>query len=189
MAVVFENFTQPSLGGTINIKLTGDPSLYLDQTIRFMRYGTYRVQQVITDPNAQNPEFRQYAVNLQGLYASGNVTIPAGTVAVVEGEGVSHSNLSYSPVIYLNFKEDDYRSLLLQGNIIFAAQRHAPAKSITVRMRNLSGTLSRSLSFPNSWIFLGTKPTSIAPSRTGILSITSFGTSDGDVIAAWAAQA
>lgn len=188
MAIVFNSFTQPqNIGQIVGVDLIGDPVLNVTEVVRFIKYGEYVVQAVGELGNTAS----HYDLQLVGKYIlTSPVIIPAGTVAQVEKEGVSYSQLGYSAVRYLSFKEDDYRSILLSGNITFAAQHHSPAKSITVRVRNLSGTLSRSLSFPASWIFLGTqgRPSAIGPSKTGILSITSFATSDADIIAVWAVQ-
>lgn len=185
MATVNTTFSQPaSIGTVVRVSFIGDPVLMQDELVIFPNYGTYRVSALVSTAASL---LRDYDLRLVGKSTASPV--PAGTLAVLQNDGVTHDSLLYSPVIVLNFWERDYRTLLLDGNITFGAQRHAPGKSIAVRIRNLSGTLSRSMVFPNSWIFLGTKPTSVAPSRTGVLSITSFGTSDGDVIAVWAAQA
>lgn len=188
MATVNETFQQPPSVGSPNVRvsLIGDPILMQDELVIFLNYGTYRVA-VLVDTNGSL--IRNYDLRL--ISKSTSAPIPVGTPAIVENELVSASSLSYSPVIILNFWEREYRTLLLNGNVIFGAQHHAPAKSIVVRIRNLSGTVSQNVSFPASWIFLGNpgRPSSIAPSRTAILSVTSFGTSDGDVIAAWSVQA
>lgn len=188
MAIVFNSFTQPqNIGQLVGVDLIGDPILNPSEVVRFIRFSEY-----VVEGRAEEGAVTHYDLRLVGKYLTTSpVVIPAGTVAQIEKEGVSYSQLGYSAVRYLSFKEDDYRSILLSGDIIFAAQHHASAKSITVRVRNLSGTLSRTVAFPSSWIFLGNpgRPSSIAPSRTAILSITAFGASDADVIAAWAVQA
>lgn len=183
MATVNATFQQPAVNAIVRVSFIGDPVLMQDEFVVFPNYGTYKVSALVSTASSF---LRDYDLTLQSKSTS--APVPAGTLAILQNEGVSHNDLSYSAVLLLNFRERDYRTLLLDGNIVFGAQGHAPSKAVSVRVRNLSGTLSRSMSFPNSWIFLGTKPTSIAPSRTGVLSITSFGTSDGDVIAVWAAQ-
>lgn len=189
MVQVWSRFLQPSnIGEQVGVQMIGEPAINPTETIRFVRFGQYEVVSVANPTSL----IKQYTLRLTEKYSfQSTVNIGEGTIALTENEGVTISDLPYSPVIYLNFKEADYRNLLLSGNIIFAAQYHFPGKSITVRIRNLSGTLSRTVAFPPSWIFLGNpgRPSSIAPSRTAILSITSFAASDADVIAAWAVQA
>lgn len=189
MTIVWNRFVQPTnIGDTVGVQMIGEPVINETETIRFIKYGQYSVVQV------QNPTslVKLYVLRLTEKYAFQSVVnVPEGTVALTESEGVTHSTLPYNPVVYLNFKDADYRTLSLSGNIVFAAQHHFPGKAISIKVRNLSGVSSYNLSFPTSWIFLGSmgKPSSIAPSRTGILSVTSFGNSDADVIAAWAVQA
>lgn len=186
MATVNATFQQPAVNAAVRVSFIGDPVLMQDEFVVFPNFGTYKVSALVSTASSF---LRDYDLTLQSKSTS--APVPAGTLAILQNEGVTHDTMPYSAVRMLNFRERDYRTLLLDGNIIFGAQGHAPAKSIVVRIRNLSGTLSRTVSFPASWIFLGDpgRPTSIAPSRTAVLSVTSFGTSDGDVIAAWSAQA
>lgn len=185
MAIVSTAFSQPSLGSSVRVSFIGDPVLMQDEAVIFLGYGTYRVAALVS---TAAPLRRDYDLTL--IASATTSPIPVGTLATLQNEGVTHDNMPYSAVRILNFRERDYRTLLLDGNMIFGAQGHAPAKAVVVRIRNTSGVTSRNLSFPASWIFMGPAgaPSTIAPSRTGILSVTCFGTSDADVIAAWAVQ-
>lgn len=189
MAVLFTNFTQPTeLGGDGRLTLVGDPDLENVDELLFVGYGYYRIAKYFErdGDDEAGAITRDYRVQLVEKYSTASV-IPAGTVAVVLREGVTHDALAFNSTISLSFKESDYRSLFLTGDISFSAQHHAPARSITVKI--LNNTSSHSLAFPSSWIFLGAKPNTIAPSKTGVLSITSFGFSDAQVVAVWAVQA
>jgi len=74
----------------------------------------------------------------------------------------------------------------LSGNVTFATSNRAAGRTVTIRVIN--GGTDRTLTFPAGWKFVGAKPDDIAASKTGILTATAFGTSDSDVIAAWAVQ-
>jgi hypothetical protein len=52
----------------------------------------------------------------------------------------------------------------------------------------VNGATTRSLTFPTNWVFLGSKPTTLAASKTGVITITSFGTTEADCVAAWSVQ-
>lgn len=185
MAQLWSSFTQPAAGGIVaGVFIAGDPVLTRDEIIYFLNYGTYRV---VSNASVEQGLLRRYDLQLIG--SMGPLTIPRGVALISESDGTTHAALPYSPSIALNFFESDYRTLNLTGNISFNAQRHAPAKSITVAIRN-NGT-PHSMSFPPSWVWLGAvgRPTLIAANKTGVLSITCFGTSDADVIAVWSAQA
>lgn len=182
--------TQPSnVGEIVRTIVSADPVLNLDDFITFIGYGDYRVRAVFSE-NTVAAQNRLYDLELLSRHVGSPATIPAGTVVTAFQDGVTQTPLSYNSTIFLNFKEDDYRDLLLSGDIVFAAQKHFKAKSVTVRIRNTSGTVSRNLSFPGSWIFIGSsgRPSTIGPSKTAILSVTCWGTSDADVIAVWGVQ-
>jgi hypothetical protein len=57
-----------------------------------------------------------------------------------------------------------------------------------VTVRILGDGSTRNLGFSASWIFVGTKPTTIAASKTGILTVAAFGNTDADVVAAYGVQ-
>jgi hypothetical protein len=75
----------------------------------------------------------------------------------------------------------------LTGNVTYTGSNYAAGASVTVRVVN-GGTL-RTLAFPSGWVFVGEKPDDIGASKTGILTVTSFGTVEGDCVAAWAVEA
>lgn len=74
----------------------------------------------------------------------------------------------------------------LTGSIVYSSENLTAGRSVTVRVIN--GSTLRSLSFPTDWRFVGTKPASIDPDKLGILTVTSFGTTNADCVAAWAVE-
>jgi hypothetical protein len=74
----------------------------------------------------------------------------------------------------------------LTGNITYTASNYAAGRAVTIRVIN--GSTQRTLTFPTNWVFVGEKPANIAANKRGILTITSFGTTEGDCVAAWAVQ-
>jgi hypothetical protein len=70
--------------------------------------------------------------------------------------------------------------------VTFTASNYRAGAIKTVRI--IAGGSSRTLTFPNDWVFVGAKPASIASGKTGILTVTSFGTTEADCVAAWAVQ-
>lgn len=73
------------------------------------------------------------------------------------------------------------------GNIVFSSPVSYISGSV-YKYRILSGASSRTLTFPSGWVFLGTKPSSISASKTGVLTITCYGTTESDVVAEWYVQ-
>lgn len=188
MLITFNPFHQPSVFGQIvEAQIIGRPRYPRTTVLRFIKYGVYSVNEV----SSQTDLVPTYRLRLLERYVNSPDIIPAGIVAYIEEEDLTTSTIPYNSTIFLDLRGTDYQSVNLDGDITFATQHHRPGRTIVIRIRNLSGTVSRNISFPSSWIFLGSmgKPSSIAPSRTGILSITSFDFSDADIIAAWAVQA
>lgn len=80
----------------------------------------------------------------------------------------------------------EYRTHALSGNVTYTSSNRATGKSVTVKV--LCDATPRTFTFP-SWVFVGTAPTGIAANKTGILTVTWFGTADTDAVAAWSVQA
>lgn len=186
MLLTFNPFNQPATNQIVEVQIIGKPTYFRTTIFRFIKYGVYSVNEII----GQTDLVSTYRLRLLERYVNSPATVPSGTVAYIEEEDLTTSTLPYSSTIFLDFRGTDYQSVNLDGDITFATQQQRPGRAIVVKIRNLSGTVSRNVSFPSSWIFIGSagRPSTIGPSKTAILSITSFEYSDADVIAAWGVQ-
>jgi len=116
-----------------------------------------------------------------GSYAPINSPIFQGQVAY------SPTTLGTTGTIALDFAGASLRTqAALTGNITYTGSNYANGRSITIRVIN--GGTTRTLTFPSSWVFVGSKPTNIVANKTGILTISCFGTTEGSCVAAWAVQ-
>jgi hypothetical protein len=86
----------------------------------------------------------------------------------------------------IDFTSEGYLTHSITGDITYTASNYAEGKSLTIRITS-DGT-ARNLAFPSSWVFVGSKPTSIAASKVAILSVTSFGATEANTVAAYAVQ-
>jgi hypothetical protein len=86
----------------------------------------------------------------------------------------------------IDFTSEGYLTHSITGNITYTASNYAEGKSLTIRITS-DGT-TRNLTFPSSWVFVGAKPTSIAASKVAALSVTSFGATEANCVAAYAVQ-
>jgi hypothetical protein len=86
----------------------------------------------------------------------------------------------------LDFTSQGYLTHSITGNITYTASNYAEGKSLTIRITS-DGT-ARNLTFPTNWVFVGAKPTSIAASKVAVLSVTSFGATEANTVAAYAVQ-
>lgn len=85
----------------------------------------------------------------------------------------------------LDFSGDQLQTISISAPTTFTTSNLAVGKSKTIKITT-DGTL-RTLTFP-AWKFVGTKPTDQAASKVGILTLTSFGTTDADCVAAYAVE-
>jgi hypothetical protein len=95
-------------------------------------------------------------------------------------------SVSYSATTTIDFTAADYKTVTLAGNITFATSNLAAGRQSVVRI--VCDTSTRNLTFPGTWIWLGSIPTTIAANKNGILSLTSYGSTDAGVIAAYSVQ-
>lgn len=80
-----------------------------------------------------------------------------------------------------------YRTISLAGALEFLTSNRASGRTVTLRL--ICDATQRALTFPAGWVFVGTKPSTIAASKTAVLSLTFFGTADTDCVAAYGVQA
>lgn len=88
-----------------------------------------------------------------------------------------------SNAVFIDFSKDRVVTRTADGNVAFTGSNYTGGKSATVRIIASGG--NRDLSFPSGWKFISFKPTNLLSGKTGVLSLTSFGTAEADVVAAW----
>lgn len=100
----------------------------------------------------------------------------------------SYAAITYAATVNLDLAALDgqYRTISLTGDLTFTASNRAAGRTTVIRI--IADASQRTLTFPADWKFLGTKPANIAASKTGVLSLTFFGTADSDCVAAWGVQ-
>jgi hypothetical protein len=87
----------------------------------------------------------------------------------------------------LDFSRDRVVTRSATGTVAFTGSSYSAGRSVSVRI--VAGAASRSLTFPSGWKFVSFKPTTLAANKVGVLAVTSFGTTEADCVAAWAAEA
>lgn len=100
----------------------------------------------------------------------------------------SYAAITYSATVNLDLAALDgqYRTISLTGDLTLTTSNRATGRTVVIRI--IADASQRTLTFPTDWKFLGTKPANIAASKTGVLSLTFFGTADSDCVAAWGVQ-
>jgi len=140
------------------------------------------------------------ASNLTGGTYSGSLNATTGTVQTLTSSTATISEIATSKNFAINvgtlsttsgtqgldFTSQGYLTHSITGNITYTATNYSEGKSLSVRITS-DGT-ARNLAFPTNWVFVGAKPTSIAASKNAVLSVTSFGTTEANTVAAYAVQ-
>lgn len=98
---------------------------------------------------------------------------------------LAQSTLTYAATTDIDLAGDAVKSLSLTGNVTFTTSNRAANRSVTLKI--LCDGSDRTFTFP-SWIFVGEMPAGIAANKTGILTLTAFGSNDTDIVAAYAVQ-
>lgn len=140
--------------------------------------------------------------NLTGITAAGLAIIQAADAAAqalllglsptdtptFKNVHLTPETLSYAASVELDFATNGFGDLALSGDVAFTTANLAAGRSKTVRVV-CDGT-GRTLSFPVGWKFMGAAaPASITAGATGILTVTAFGSTDADCLAAWQEEA
>ncbi len=132
------------------------------------------------------------------LVGSGRVRIGAGADDGIQALQVaaglrsewyvsSPTTLTYGGTTTINFATNDVQTVSLTGNVTFATSSLAEGRGKVLRI--ICDGTNRNFTFPAGWTFVGSSaPTSITASKTAMLSLISFSTTDASVVASYVAQ-
>jgi hypothetical protein len=125
---------------------------------------------------------------MSGLFFNNSVAGVATTSAPGLQAATSFAALAYAASIGLDMAvyDQQYRTITLTGPLTFTTANLANGRMVSLRLIASGGPWS--FTFPAGWVFVGTKPSSIAANKTAALSLTFYGTADTDCIAAYSAQ-
>ncbi len=114
------------------------------------------------------------------------VNFTGGAIVIPPYAIDTHSTLTYAATTNIDFTAANFRTETLTGNVTFTTSNLAAGRSVTIRIIGDSST--RTLTFP-AWKFVGAAaPASLAANKVAILTITSFGATDANCIAAYSAE-
>jgi hypothetical protein len=93
---------------------------------------------------------------------------------------------SDSNAVALDFTTNQIVTRAATGTVTFVVSNYTAGRSVTVRI--ITATTPRVLTFPSGWRFVSAKPATIAENKVGLLTVTSFGTTEADCVASWAVE-
>jgi len=108
---------------------------------------------------------------------------------VVPALGFSAITYAATTNLDLAALDQQFRTLTLSGDVVFTTSNLANGRMVSIRI--LPGASQRAFTFPVGWDFLGptgSKPATIAANKTAVLSLTFYGSTDDDCVAAYSVQ-
>jgi len=124
------------------------------------------------------------AVTTSGLITSnGNIQMGTGS------DIINISNLKHeisTSGVDIDFDEDQLQTISISANTTFTTSNRAAGLSKTLKIDTDGST--RTFTFPTDWTFVGSKPADQAGNKTGILTLTNFGSTDAYIVAAYAVE-
>lgn len=124
---------------------------------------------------------------------SQGLTLPLTWKPCVQGEdgpewAPTYAALTYAASVNIDFATDEYKSVVLTGNIAFTGTNYAQAREIVVMVHN-SGVVSRTITIDSDWVVVGSAaPTALAAGKKAILRLIALGATDTTVVATWQVQ-
>jgi hypothetical protein len=135
----------------------------------------------LVDNNREKPGTRSNT-SWQLLARRGGTT--AGSGATV-GFPINFKSVSFASTIDVGFNDEvNFRTVSVTGNLTLTGSGYQAGRMFSMRL--VCDSTARNLTFPSGWTFLGVKPSAMTASRTGVLSLFSYGSAEADVVAAYA---
>lgn len=118
-----------------------------------------------------------------------DVTLPLVTSSTAGLQPASsYGTITYAAQVTIDFaaRNRQINTISLMGSLELLSSNLAIGQE--VRLRLVCDGTQRTLTFPTDWRFVGAKPANIAALKVAVLSLASFGTTNADVVAAYAVQ-
>lgn len=118
--------------------------------------------------------------------------VSLGSSSTISGTLTAHNydvsiSVEASNSIALNFSGGTgIHTRAMTGDITFTASNYRAGATKTLFVTSDSSI--RNLTFPSGWVWVSPKPSTIAASKTGVLTVTSLGTAEANAVASWAVQ-
>lgn len=127
-----------------------------------------------------------YIFPATGGTISGDMTF-SGNVTFGSAANYTPSTVTYAGTTNLDLLSNAIQIITLTGDVTLTTSNKAAGRSLLLRLVASGGT--RSFTALPDWVWVGgTAPTSLASGKTALLSLTSFGTADTDIVAAYAVE-
>ena len=113
------------------------------------------------------------------------VAISASQASVTNKVVGTLTTLNYTATMSIDFDASMFHSSSITSSVYLTASNLGVGKMASLK---LSASANSPIYYPSAWTWLGTPPTLISGSKIGVVSLTSYGTGDRDVVGAFATQ-
>lgn len=182
-----------------DFRVSGDTKthlLYVDAGLDQVAIGTDTPNETLTVEGAISLDLIATPSHTAGY---GKLFVSSSSIRpfFIDGSGQSYGltldrfdTLAWSSSVAIDFSPalPLHRSVALTGNTTFTSSQLGNGRSVRVRI--VGDASERTLAFPSGWKWLGGggAPTKLAANDVAMLLVTSFGTVDSDVVAAWSIE-
>lgn len=165
-------------GARANLELGNSATLNLGTTAGTVSEGNHNHNDIYYTKTLTDELLSGYVSVASSSTIAGTLTANNYNVTV-SVEASNTINLNFSSGTGLHTRSAN-------GNVTVTASGYIAGSTKTLFIT--SDSTARSLTFPTNWVWVGSKPTSIAASKTGVLTVTSLGTAEANAVASWVAQ-
>jgi hypothetical protein len=101
------------------------------------------------------------------------------------GFPINFKSVTFASTIDVGFNDEvNFRTVAVTGNLTFTGSGYQAGRMFSVRL--VCDSTARNLTFPAGWVFLGVEPSAMTASETAVLSLFCYGSTEADVVAAYA---
>jgi hypothetical protein len=94
--------------------------------------------------------------------------------------------MAFASTTSIDFNAGMFHSSSLSSSVYLTGSNLGIGKMASIKMA-ASGSLCN-LYYPSQWVWLGPAPTAISASKTAVVSLTCYGSTDNDIVGAFATQ-
>ena len=103
------------------------------------------------------------------------------------GFPINFRSVTYASTVDVGFNDEvNFRTVSLTGALTLTGSGYQAGRMFTLNLTCDSS--ARTLTFPSGWVFLGVKPSAMTASKTAVLSLVCYGSTEASVVAAYAEQ-
>lgn len=119
---------------------------------------------------------------------SEGATLPTDWRPCIQGEEgaawtPTHVGLTFTSPTDIDFSDGQFMSLNVNGNLTLTGSGYAAGREVWLAVTETGGS-ARTITVPSGWVFVTSKPTSIAANKKILYHLIAYGATEASVVAA-----